>query len=306
MSPLVLLSAWVVFWNPDSLESFRKHAIDEALAEWIACTPEGRAVRRNDFDKERAEFLKFAKGKRTRIYAMASNFGTSGFEAQRVQSFLGDPAKRARHVQDLVGIVVEDGFHGLDLDYESLEAGDRDGFSLFVEELGKSLRSKGKKLSIAVHAKTSEPGNWGGTIAQDWRRLGAAVDVFRVMTYDQHWATSDVGPIAGNAWAEQVMRFALSQMPAKKVELGLAGYGYDWSIKPARSLVWKDWSGKATAVDAESGEYVDGQARFSGLPAYRSKVALARKLGVRGVALWYLGSEEPGLLELFPQTRAER
>ncbi len=294
LAPKVLVSGWVVFWNPTSLATFEAQAakLDEVLPEWIVCSPEGEAVRRTDYAAERKRFLTAAAAKKVAVYGMASNY-SGGFSAKPVQAFLASDAKRTRHVQQMVSIAVEDGLAGIDLDYESLEAGDRDSYSTFVEELGAALRAKGKKLSIAVHAKEAEPGSWGGPQAQDWPRLGKAVDVFRVMTYDHSWATSEAGPIAPNAWVERVIRFACAFMPASKVEIGIAGYGYDWASKPAPSLTWADWGKRRRVVDPGSGEYVDGPARFSGGPAYRAKFELATKLGIRGVALWYVGSEEP-------------
>ena len=49
---------------------------------------------------------------------------------------------------------------------------------------------------------------WSGPQAQDWQRLGAAVDFFKIMTYDFHYSTSEPGPIAPLAWVDEVLDFA--------------------------------------------------------------------------------------------------
>jgi spore germination protein len=291
------LSGWVVFWNDRSLESFAKNArqIAEVMPEWIKVTADGQAVRRFKDDPKSIAFLQTAAKNHIAVYGMTSNFGDDDFDPKRMTVFLTDPIKRDRHIEQLAGIAAKDKLAGIDLDYESLAAGDRDPFSEFVERLAARLHRDKRKLSVTVHAKDSEPGNWDGAIAQDWARLGKAADIMRVMTYDQHWSTSEAGPIAADEWAKQVMRFAVSVVPARKLEMGVAAYGYDWSKKPAASLTWDDFAPKVGVEDPESGEIVIDQTRFSGASAFARKQEIAKSLGLRGLALWYFGSEQPTL-----------
>ena len=291
------LSGWVVFWNDRSLESFAKNAkhISEVMPEWIKVTTDGQAQRRFADDAKSVAFLKTAAVNHIAVFGMTSNFGNDDFDPKRMSAFLSDPAKRDLHIEQLAGIAAKDKLAGIDLDYESLAAADRDLFSDFVERLATRLHRDRRKLSVTVHAKDSEPGDWEGAVAQDWARLGAAADVMRVMTYDQHWSTSEAGPIAEDAWVERVMQFAISKVPAQKLEMGVAAYGYDWSKKPAESLTWESFAGQEPTVDPASGELVADQVRFSGAEAFGRKQRMAKLLGLRGLALWYFGSEQPTL-----------
>jgi spore germination protein YaaH len=298
------LSGWLPLWNPNSLPTFELHAprIAEVLPEWIEVDEEGLPRRRDLATPEAARRIReTAKRHRVRILAMASNYASpGGFDAQRITRMLTDPDRTRHHTQALVRIVTEDGFDGLDLDYESLAADDRDRFSAFTRQLGQALRARGKRLSVTVHPKTSEPGNWDGPKAQDYAAIGKAADQVRLMAYDQHWAGGEAGPIAAESWTREVVRFAKSVIEPKKLTLGVAAYGYDWSQKPAPSLTWADWRDRGRVVDAASGEYVAGAARFSGEPAMRLKRELAVKEGLSGVCIWYIGSEEPTMWNLFP------
>ncbi|MEA3340204.1 MAG: glycosyl hydrolase family 18 protein, partial [Chloroflexota bacterium] len=128
-------------------------------------------------------------------------YGDAGFDPAPVSLMLHDPARRAAHVNTLVNETLTYGYDGIDVDYESLNgSADRDAFSLFIEELAAALHARGKLLSVTVHPKTREPGSWDGPQAQDWARIGAAADRFRVMTYGYHWGTSEPGPIAPLWW----------------------------------------------------------------------------------------------------------
>lgn len=297
------MTAWMVFWNPRSLASFAQNAakIDEIKPEWIGVDAEGMPFRRtHGTPEERARFFEIAKQNKVRTYAMVSNFATEagGFDAARVRLMLNDPAKRASHIKQLVEMVAADGFDGIDLDIESLTPAERDPFSEYVEELAKAAKAKGKRLTVTVHPKEAEPGGWDGPKAQDYARIGKAADGVKIMTYDFTWAGSDApGPIAPNDWVERVMTFAASQIPADKLDLGVAAYGYDWSTKPGASLIWEDWAArdKDAAACPRSGEQIAGPAYFSGAGAFSAKADLARKLKMRGLAMWYVGSEDPAV-----------
>lgn len=301
------ISGWVVAYNPDSAASLAKQGakVDEVMLEWIKCTVDGKAVRRDEFPKERyAGMISTARGAKVRVLGMTSNYlnELGGFSPKPVQAFLNDPAKMRAHIDQLVAIAEEDKLDGLDIDYESLEAGDGDRFTRFIELLGEALRAKKKILSVTVHPKESEPGNWDGPKAQDYAKLGKAADVFRIMCYDMHWSGSDAGSIAGTAWAERVMKFAATVVPARKLELGVAAYGYDWNTKPARSLTFKDTVGLGPfTLDSASGERAwGGKVHYSGPEAVGQKYALAKRLGLRGISMWYIGSEDPEIWKLFP------
>ncbi len=234
------------------------------------------------------------------------------FRRDVVLDAIGTPEARQAHVKALIALVEENGFDGIDIDYESLAAEDRDLFSPFIEELGAALHARGRLLSIAVHAKTDDAGTWGGPAAQDWVRLGAAVDEFKIMTYDYHWSTSEAGPIAPLDWVDAVLTYAATVVPPQKTWMGVHFYGYDWVGSAAESLEWRQVVARAERSGAvirrdEPGEawftYTSGGGAsgehtvyFSDSRALAERLAfiVARHPDLTGIAIWRLGGEDPG------------
>jgi spore germination protein YaaH len=98
---------------------------------------------------------------------------------------------------------------------------------------------------------------------------------------------------------------ALAEVPPDRLDLGVAGYGYLWrrdgsgrtlTVKAARRLVER--SGARARWSRDQGEWM---ARLRGRRivwwsdgrSYAARAALAADLGLRGTAIWRLGSAGP-------------
>jgi spore germination protein YaaH len=302
------VSAWVVGYNAASVQRLKEKArqLDIIYTEYYAVDKNGTAFRRAKY----AEMVKQARETSSKngveFFVMANNYSVDegvpeGFEATRLTKAFATSQSRSKLCNDLVKMVLEDKAVGLDLDFESLSGKDRDKYSSFAAELARELHKKGKKLSVTVHPKQDVDGGWDGAQAHDYAALGKVSDRLNIMTYDFSWSTSPAGPIAPLDWVGRVIDFAISQVPAGKLGMGIACYGYDYKTKPAESISWEQMVGKKTTIEPLSGELRFEEIRFSGAKAFQAKYDLAKKKGVGAVAFWYCGSEEPGVWNLIPK-----
>jgi len=229
-----------------------------------------------------------------------------GFSREAVLTAIGTPEARADHIATIVELVESNSFDGIDIDYESLAAQDRELFTRFIEELAAALHVRNKTLSIAVHAKTDDVGSWGGPAAQDWLRLGAAADRFKIMTYDYHHAASQAGPIAPLTWIDAVLRYAATVVPPHKTYVGIHFYGYEWVGSSGKGIEWRQAVKTAQMYNAAIQRDESGEAWFRyDADRYTVYFADAENLRVKlpaisaahpdlaGVAIWRLGGEDP-------------
>lgn len=159
------------------------------------------------------------------------------FDQTAVHNMMTSPSIRSTHINDIISVLNDKpAFTGIDIDYESLMASDRDNYSAFMEDLALQVHNNGKIITTAVHTKVG-PGTWYGPQAQDFQRIGNAVDEILFMTYDLHWATSPTynnpPPTAGCQatpdWMNDVAMFGISEIAdPSKIQLGLPFYGYRW------------------------------------------------------------------------------
>jgi len=294
--------AWVLLEDDGNSEArFEAHAdcFDSVSGQFYSCTKDGLVEHVQGIKVESFKHLvDFGRKHRVAVFGLV---GDGGLGAAGVEYFLNDPVKMAAHADALVNIAIADKVAGIDLDYESMKAEDKDNYSKFVEVLGEKLHRKHKLLTIALCAKDTEPGDWSGSQSMDYARIGKAVDRARIMTYDQHEQSGPAGPVADLAWVKKVMDHTLSLIPKEKVELGIPGYGYDWTPPKPRGVNWTQFSaipgadkaGRDPASNELLVQTTGGSAWFCDAVSEKPKLDLAAQLGLRGVYMWVSGSEDP-------------
>ncbi len=227
---------------------------------------------------------------------------------QPMAGILHDPTLMARQVAAIVALVERHSYAGIDIDYEDLQAGDRQAFTAFVTSLGTALHARGKILSVALFAKASDAGYAPRNVAQDYSAIGRVADQVRLMGYDFHWGSSPPGAIAPVSWIGAVLQYAKAQVPAQKIILGIPFYGYDWVGDRGTSVTWKQAIQLADQYHATIHYDISSQAPwfayrdsrgnqhtvwFENTESSRAKFGLAQRAGIGGVYLWMYGNGEP-------------
>ena len=211
---------YYVPYDATSWASLEAHAsdLDFVNAQWVTVDPCGGIGSRDD-----RTLITFAAARGVKV--LPSLLTSSGWLNHRL---LTDPAITGRYLNEIVSYVVEVGYPGFDLDMEGIDAGDRDAYSDFVARLADALHRRGKLLTLAIPAKSSDVRTgWAGPY--DYAALGEHADRVLLMAYDYSWSSGPPGSIAPQDWVDKVAAYATSQMPREKVLIGLAFYGYDWN-----------------------------------------------------------------------------
>jgi spore germination protein len=269
----------------------------------VAISADGRDVSLPDRGTRRLLATAHRQGLRAEL--LVSNYSdvTGGFDPAAAAALLRHP-KRVRNVaESLAGFVMDQGWDGVHLDLESLSRKDGPGLVLLAEELQARMTPE-RTVSLAMQASTERR----AYRARGYRlaELDATLDTVALMTYDQHGPTwSGPGPIGARTWQRKAVRALLATVPAAKVDLGVAGYGYSWprhgtgrtlTVKQARKRVAAD--GATPVWRAGAGEWTarlsDGTVLWwSDGRSYELRLEMAEALGLHGVALWRLGSADP-------------
>lgn len=200
-------------------------------------------------------------------------------------------------------------YKGVNIDFELLYSQDREVFTNFMKNLYNTLKPKGYIVSIALPAKTSEVEKW--VYAYDYAKLGSYSDQVILMTYDEHYPGGAPGPIASINWTQRIVNYAASVIPRQKLLLGVAAYGYDWTVVDGKTTSTASLSiqsaystAAANGVEvlwdstAQVPYYNYTNSKGSHTVYYENSTSLGYKLNIvnnsnlRGIAIWRLGLED--------------
>ena len=240
--------------------------------------------------------------------AVVSNFDGSQFNGKRAAAMIQSRSARRRFISALIGEVARRGWDGVVLDFEQLPAQVRGNYVKLVHGVSAALGAR--ELTVAVPALAPDDPDLG---AYDLDGLGRAADHIVWMAYDEHELGDPPGPVAGMPWVQQTLHFAMAHVPAPKLLLGVATYGYAWrgpgdaeeqtvadaralASQPGASATWdpieQEW--RCRTADGRTLWYEDSR-------GFAARAALAHQLGLAGVALWRVGADEPGTLAALPE-----
>lgn len=303
----LVAAAWLPVWDERSATSLRP-ALDvggvrEVSPTWATVGLDGELV----VTPPTAQVLDRLDEAGARLLPTVQNFADGAWQGELIADLLADPERADAHREALVELALAEGWDGIDIDYEALPPTAGPQFIDFLTALGADLDEHGLDLTVAVPARADDDNP--GTLAYSYQLLGEVADQVRVMTYDHSWSGSPAGPVAPLDWVSSVIGYALERVPADKLMLGLPTYGYDWVgtsgevVSAADAVVLADEVGVDPVWDQASGswtfDYVrDGEQHtvwYEDARSLRAAQDLALDAGLRGVAIWQLGGEDPGV-----------
>lgn len=276
---------------------------------WATLQNDGTITDRGGNDH--ASVVKYAHQNNISALLLVNNAKQDGDDVP-IHTLLASQSLRAKAIDSLETYIKKYNLDGVNIDFEMVPAQDRDNLSAFMRELSARLKPQGYTISIDVFPKQDETNDVA--VAYDYAQLAKYADKIMIMTYDNHGAWSDAGPIADVRWVENTLKYALQFIPKNKIYLGIASYGYDWSSKGVESLeygpimnlvqkfnapiIWDEQS-QSPHFSYTGPDGVKHQVWYENRESLKYKLNLVNKYDIAGAALWKLGEEDPGYWPVF-------
>ncbi len=233
------------------------------------------------------------------------------FDNRLSSALFADRATEDRLIGEVLRVMKEKEYRGLDIDFEYIEPSERSQYSAFIARTKARMQEYGYTLTVAVAPKTSDDQSGLLYEAHDYRALGEAADHLTLMTYEWGYSYGPPQAVAPLDKVQEVLRYALSRVPSKKLILGIPTYGYDWTLPytegtAAHSLSTKEAVdlarryGASISYDPIAASpfflYVDNERRehivwFEDALSYRAKLDLVQESGIAGYSVWTIMKE---------------
>jgi spore germination protein YaaH len=235
-----------------------------------------------------------------RRMAIVTSWHGDRFHTSSIRRLGRDPQRLARAAGAIGRYSQSMRYSGLVLDLESLTGADLPALLRVSRAIADSARAHGvRTIAMAIPATD--------TAAYPARPLLGVVDALVVMLYDQHWESSEPGPIAEPAWMRSALAGRVSEVGPGRLVAALPAYGYRWrkgrateSIGYAEATQMANDAGAPLTRDERSQTLRSRNVRGSEIwvadaTLLASLIEQSRSLGVNRFAIWRLGQEDPAI-----------
>src|SRR5579872_537868 len=301
-----LVFGYYVNWDRGSLASLRINLnhLTHLIPEWMTLE-NGKGDLSDESD---ATVIKIAADANLPILVQVNNY-RDGWQAGDLHKVLNSAHARDNLVDNIYSNIVEHKFAGVSIDFEQLEKRDRAKMIGFMRELRAKLKPSGYLIAQSVPTDDDDSGF-------DLKALGEIDDYVIPMVYDEHFQSSQPGPVASESWFQDQLDALAKVLPPQKTVIGFGNYGYDWIIGSRDGGVETTYSDVISAAESNHIaiawdkdqmnpvlRYTAGGSQheiwFLDAVTALNQMQDAAEYGFRGVALWRLGAEDPGMWSVF-------
>ena len=178
-----------------------------------------------------------------------TSLGEDGrFSSATVERVLSDNALSETVIENTVRTVGEQGYGGVDVDFEYVPAEYAEAYADFVSRMKAAL---GGEMTVFVSLAPKISADQPGLLYEghSYPLLGNAADRALLMTYEWGYTYGPPLPVSPIGSVRRVVDYGVSEISPDKVMLGVPNYGYDWALPYIRGTSKAQSLGNVQAVE---------------------------------------------------------
>lgn len=258
--------------------------------------------------------IQAARAARVAPFMVITNIEQGGsFSSDLASQILNNEQVQDTLIDNVLRIMRQKNYYGLDIDFEYLYPQDRENYNDFLRKVAARIRPQGFSLTTALAPKVS--GDQMGLLyeAHDYPVHGALTDHVILMTYEWGYTYSPSRAVAPLNEVRRVLNYAITVIPRRKILMGIPNYGYNWTL-PFMEGTAASTISNTGAVDlarqvgafiqfdalaqAPWFRYYDNTGRqhevwFSDARSMFASLALVNEFRLGGISLWTIGRYSP-------------
>lgn len=242
-----------------------------------------------------------------------TNFTSTSRGENLASMLLNDPQLIDHLLTEIIRLMKEKGYRGLNIDLENVLPSDREAYNRFLQRTVDRLHAEGFFVSTALAPKTSAQQSGLLYEAHDYAAHGRIVDFVILMTYEWGFRKGPPQAISPLDQIRLVLDYAVTVIPRDKIYFGFQIYARDWLLphvegQEAETISCQEAVTRATdygavirydsVAQAPFFRYTDEQGRnhevwFEDARSAQAKFDTVKSYGLQGISYWALGYPFP-------------
>lgn len=155
---------------------------------------------------------------------------SGNFSTQHAATVMQDPSITQRLIDNVISLMNEKGYRGIDIDFEFVAPENRVDYINFIRAFAERLNPLGYTVNVDLAPKTSA--NQVGLLyeSHDYRGIGKVANTVLAMTYEWGYTYGPAMAVAPINQVSRVLNYALTEIPPQKILMGIPNYAYDWTL----------------------------------------------------------------------------
>lgn len=243
------------------------------------------------------------------VMVLSSITEEGGFDSNLASDLFNNPETQNIVIDNILKIMKEKGYRGLDIDFEFVNADDREAYVKFVENVTGKLNNNGYTVNVDLAPKTSAEQR--GTLYEghNYRALGEAANTVMLMTYEWGYTYSEPMAVAPIDQVRRVVEYAVGEIESSIIYMGIPNYGYDWKLPYEKGVTRARLIGNEEAIsiaaennavimfdeksqspyfEYKAGDGSNHEVWFEDIRSIKAKFDLIEEFGLRGPGYWNL------------------
>ena len=260
-----------------------------------------------------AAMLRAAATERIVPVLCITNFSATETGSSLAHTILSSPEIQDRLLANILGVMKEKGYQGINVDFENVLPTDRELYNQFLQRTVDQLHPAGYFVSTALAPKVS--GEQQGLLyeAHDYEAHGRIVDFVVLMTYEWGYRLGPPQAISPLNEIKRVLDYAVTVIPRDKIFFGFQIYARDWLLPYVEGEEAETFSQQEAIRRAVQHEvaiqydptaqapffrYTDAEGRthevwFEDARSAQAKFDMVKNYNLRGISYWVLGYPFP-------------
>jgi len=258
--------------------------------------------------------IQAARSFRVAPLMVITNIGENGgFDSDLASTILGSTSIQNTLLDNIIRIMGEKNYSGLDIDFEYIYPRDRENYNNFLRRAAARLRPLGYSITTALAPKISADQEGVLYEAHDYPVHGALADHVILMTYEWGYTYSPPRAVAPINEVRRVLNYAVTAIPREKIFMGIPNYGYNWTLPfeegsaaqtisntGAVDLAYEvgSWISYDPIAQAPFFRYYDSNGKqhevwFEDARSILAKLSLANEFKLGGISYWTINRYFP-------------